>query len=46
MSHDLNVNHRKCSSKERLIEVIKENHKQDHRKSEAIYDSNAVINWQ
>jgi len=38
-SQDLNVNHRKCSSKESLIEVIKENHKKDHRKSEAIYDS-------
>ena len=38
-SQDLNVDHRKYSSKESLIEVIKENHKKDHRKSEAIYDS-------
>ena len=33
-SQDLNVDHRKYSSKESLIEVIKENHKKDHRKSE------------
>ena len=38
-SQDLNANHRKCLSKESLIEIIKENHKKDHRKSEAIYDS-------
>jgi transposase InsO family protein len=38
-SQDLNVNRRKCLSTESLFEFIKDNHKKDHHKSEAIYDS-------
>ena len=38
-SVDNNVHHRKCVSKEQLINMIRGNHMKDHRKVEAIYET-------
>ncbi|CAG2206142.1 unnamed protein product [Mytilus edulis] len=38
-SIDLNVHHRRCVSKNDLVNMIKENHKKDHRKADTIYEA-------
>ena len=38
-SSEVNVAHRKCLSKEELIEMLRQSHEVDHRRSETIYDT-------